>query len=297
MIKKKRWGKKYKDNRDWKSYNEQLVKRGEFYINPRFLSTWNKEIEEMNIRKEGKPYLYPESMIGFLGILHVKSFHYRDLEGIMRALSRKFNNFPIIYYSQICRRVNKLGINFNANENDIVAGADGSGIKVSNRGEWMREKWHMKRGWIKVVVLGDKKGNIVDVKVGNETLDEGESSRNLVKKHHKKIKKFLGDGLYDCNEMFDLCDQFGINPVIKIRKNAASDGFTARANKARAYKGLGYERWAEENEYGARWPCTEGIFSAVKRIFGEYVSSSREENMYHEAEMKFWAYSQIKNIT
>ena len=45
MVKKKRWGKKYKDNRDWKSYNEQLVKRGEFYINPRFLNGWNEEIK------------------------------------------------------------------------------------------------------------------------------------------------------------------------------------------------------------------------------------------------------------
>lgn len=37
MAKSKRWGKKRKYERDWKTYNEQLIKRGEFYINPAFL--------------------------------------------------------------------------------------------------------------------------------------------------------------------------------------------------------------------------------------------------------------------
>ena len=47
MVKKKRWGKKYVDNRDWRAYNNELVKRGEFYINPRFLETWNEEVKEV----------------------------------------------------------------------------------------------------------------------------------------------------------------------------------------------------------------------------------------------------------
>jgi len=49
---KKRWGKKYKDKRKWKEYNKQLIKRGEFYVNPRFLNTWNEEIKETNHGKE-----------------------------------------------------------------------------------------------------------------------------------------------------------------------------------------------------------------------------------------------------
>ena len=35
---------------------------------------------------------------------------------------------------------------------------------------------------------------------------------------------------------------------------------------------MGYERWAVENNYGMRCPGTEGIFSAVKRNFGEHVA-------------------------
>ena len=53
---KKRWGKKFEDKRDWKEYNEQLIRRGEFYINPTFLETWDEEIEKLNKGKVGQPY-------------------------------------------------------------------------------------------------------------------------------------------------------------------------------------------------------------------------------------------------
>ena len=173
MKNKKR---KYKDKRNWKLYNQKLVKRGEFYINPRFLSTWSNEIKDMNYKKEGNPYLYPNSMIEFLAILHAKAFDYRALQGIMSALSPKFNNFPIISYTQICRRTNDIAPEFKIEDDNLIVGVDGSGIKVSNRGDWMRKKWDVRKGWIKVVVLGDTKGRVVDIRVGNEDLDERKSS-------------------------------------------------------------------------------------------------------------------------
>lgn len=101
MAKVKRWGKKRKYERDWKAYNERLIKRGEYYINPAFLA----------------------------------------LQGIMRGLSRHFNNFPVISFSQIRRRMLELPLNFDAKAKDLIVGIDGSGLKVSNRGEWMRQAW------------------------------------------------------------------------------------------------------------------------------------------------------------
>ncbi|MEK6826433.1 MAG: IS5 family transposase [Nanoarchaeota archaeon] len=292
-MKRKRWGKKYIDKRDWKVYNRKLVKRGEFYINPRFLDRWNDEIKEMNNGKEGNPYLYPDSMIEFLVALHSKSFDYRALEGIMWGLSPHFHNFPVISYSQICRRINKLDVNFESGDDNLIVGTDGSGIKVSNRGDWMRNKWQVKKGWIKVVIMGDTKGNIVDVRVGNEDTNEVKSSRGMIRKHKKCIKKLLGDGLYDCEENFDLCEEAGIEPVLKIRENASEKGLGPRAEEVRLYKILGYKEWAKQKGYGMRWICTEGIFSATKRIFGEYVRATKKRNMYHEAKLKFWAYNQL----
>jgi len=99
MANKKRWGKKYKDTRDWKSYNKKLVMRGYFYINPEFLSTWNEELSQINAGKVGEPYLYPESEIKFLSVLHCKGFDFRALEGMIKSLSEQLKyQFPVISY-------------------------------------------------------------------------------------------------------------------------------------------------------------------------------------------------------
>ena len=85
---------RYIDNRDWKEYNEELVMRGYFYFNPEFLLSWNDELAKMNARKVGQPYLYPESMIKFLAVLHCK-FDFRALEGFMHWLSEMNYTFHI----------------------------------------------------------------------------------------------------------------------------------------------------------------------------------------------------------
>ena len=296
MAHKKRWGKKFKDNRNWKEYNTQLIKRGEYYINPRFLETWLEEIKEANFGKVGEPFLYPNSLIEFLAVLKSKGFDYRALEGIIRALSKRLNNFPVICFSQIRRRMLALPASFDAKSNDLVVGSDGTGIKISNRGDWIREAWDVRRGWIKVVILGDVNGNIVDVRIGNENLDERASARGMLRKNSKNIKKVLLDGLHDCEDTFNLCDDLGIEAGIKIRENANDSGLGPRPREVRLYKNMGYKEWAKEKDYGMRWPSTEGIFSGVKGIFGESVKSHKIRNMYHEAKLKFWSYQKLKDI-
>ncbi len=87
-----------------------------------------------------------------------------------------------------------------------------------------------------------------------------------------RISKLYGDGAFDANDLFDLMHHMGAMPVIKIRKNASTDHSrgTKYCGKAiREYREKGYRQWAKENNYGMRWPGTEGIFSAVKRKFWE----------------------------
>ena len=81
-------------------------------------------------------------------------FHlpYRQTEGVVRAHGRqKVPSIPD--YSTISRRVNKLDIKINEHVgNDIVIALDSTGIKVANRGEWMRHKWHVRKGYLKIHV-------------------------------------------------------------------------------------------------------------------------------------------------
>jgi hypothetical protein len=58
MAKTKRWGKKFKDKRDWVEYNAKLVKRGAWFFDFSFLESFNAELSEMNKNKVGRPYQY-----------------------------------------------------------------------------------------------------------------------------------------------------------------------------------------------------------------------------------------------
>lgn len=295
---KKKQKKKYEDKRDWKTYNQKLINRGEYYINPTFLDNWLTEIKGMNSGKVGQPYFYPRSLIEFLAFFYAKNFDYRALEGITKAISKKLGPFPVICFSQIRRRIIKLDLKFSPKKSNLVVGVDGTGFKVSNRGEWIRQAWNIRRGWIKIVIMGDTEGNIVDVRIGNENLDENASGRGMLRQNHKNIDKYMGDGLHDTKDNFNLLDHLGIKPVIKIRKNASthSRGCLARRKAVLEYKKLGYKKWAKENEYGKRWLATEGIYSNIKRMFGETVKATKKRNMHHEARLKFWVYQQLKDL-
>lgn len=75
--------------RDWKEYNEELIRRGEVLLDLEFLKTWDRELEEMNKEKIGHPYDYPDSYINFLSVIYyIFGIPYRQLEGFMRALPK-----------------------------------------------------------------------------------------------------------------------------------------------------------------------------------------------------------------
>jgi selenophosphate synthetase-related protein len=86
---------------------------------------------------------------------------YRQTEGVVREHTS--DTLPSIPdYSRVCRRINKLNIkicddkSIINNDNFVIAIA-ATGIKVTNRGEWIRHKWNIKRGYLKIHVAVDIK--------------------------------------------------------------------------------------------------------------------------------------------
>ena len=93
--------------RNWKNYNESLVRRGEILLDFDIIDNWNHELEEMNKNKEGRKFVYPDSFIKLLGYMRTY-FHlpYRQTEGVVREHAS--NTLPSIPdYSNISRRINK----------------------------------------------------------------------------------------------------------------------------------------------------------------------------------------------
>lgn len=298
-----RWWKPFKDNRNWVRYNEELVVRGEFLLELEWVKSWDNELNGMNDGKRGAPFIFPESLIKLQGLWH-QWVDYRGIEGITRKVA-EYGIVPAFNdYSTISRRVNGLGISFNLpREGHVTVTSDGSGMKMTNSGEYRQNKYGDKRKkYLRVTITADpcrKDLLACDVCIDGEGSSEPRTAQNHMETIIGRgvfVEKFFGDGSFDTRRIFNFCEKNGIETAVKIRKNATakSRGSMRRSREVKDYTSEGYRKWAKENEYGQRW-AVEGIFSSVKRKFGENTKSRRICNMMHEAGMKFWAYQRMKD--
>ncbi len=305
--KRKRWGKNYEDKRNWSEYNEQLVVRGEFYLDFSFMDDWYRELDKANESKRGGQFKYPESFIKWLTIWK-QLVDYRGLEGI----GRKIYQLGIIPaypdYTTIWTRIHDLIPEISMPSlREAEVGTDGSGLKTGNAGEYRVFKYgdpdaRMKKHLVVVITADVRTKKLLCVEVHIE--GKGNTEASIAMQHLStlkgkgiKISKFYGDGAFDQGPLFDKLHSLNIKPVVKIRKNASADyyrGSKYRRSIVREYKNKGYKQWANENEYGMRWPGTEGIFSAVKRKYGENTVSRSTDGLIAEGYQRFWVYDEIK---
>ncbi len=302
MAKNKRWGKEFEDKRDHKVYQAELLKRYEIYLDLEWVDSWDDELIEMNKGKRGKPYEYPNSMIEWQSLL-VEKFSTRGAE----AITRKLEGFKLIPkcndHATIHRRVLKMDLKFVIPKGvEIHEGTDGSGFKMTNSGEYFQDKYGKTRRKYARVIITATKDDILDVDVvvnGKGSLSEP----NAAKKHITSIIKEGGnvvksydDGAFDVKDFFNFLEQNNIESAIRNRSNASTKarGSMRRKREVLKFKKLGYEKWAEETEYGMRWSMTEGHFSGIKRGYDDCANAKKIENILIELKRKVWIYDKVR---
>ncbi len=295
--------------RNWKKYNESLVKRGEILLDFDVIDNWDSELEKMNEGKEGRKFVYPESFIKLLGYMRAY-FHlpYRQTEGVVRAHAA--NTLPSIPdYSRICRRINRLNIKISDNDksnlydDNFVIAIDSTGVSYKQRGEWIRHKWNVKRGYLKIHVAVDiKRKRILSLQVTSEQVHDGKVLPKLVDditiKNNKIIDMTIADSAYDSNNNFQFLSFKGINPAIKVRKNSRCRKTNHyQRNKTVKMQKNNLQNWKNSVSYGQRW-IAETVFSFMKRMFDrEYVTAIRFENMIKEMILKASLYNLFQSLT
>lgn len=287
---------------NWSFYNKSLVRRGEVILDFDVIDGWYSELDSMNNGKRGAQYHYPDSFIQLLGYMRAY-FHlpYRQAEGVVMAhAGSKVPSIP--NYSTINRRINNQDIRISEqNElgNDIVIAVDSTGIKVANRGEWMRHKWHVRRGYLKIHVAVDiKNKKIISLEVTSEEVHDGKMLKKLVDNasENNSIKRAIADGMYDSNKNFRYLSKKHIKPGIKTRSNSKVRPTNCNARNMsviRQQKNL--KRWKHSVSYGQRW-IAETVFSSIKRTFGEYVTARKFQNMAKELILKALLYNMFATM-
>lgn len=288
-----------------------MVRRGEILFSYEFLDNWGSELEGMNKNKRGKPFIFPDSFILVIGYIRY-SFHlpYRQTEGIIKATGKTLpEKSPS--YGHICKRINKLNVNINnghvKNDDDddeyIIIAADSTGIKVTNRGQWMEEKWNVqnRKGYLKIhIAVNIKTKEILALEVTDEKVHDSKMLKKLVNhvldNRDIMIESVLADGAHDTNTNFQFLKQKGITPGIKVRKNSIiSIRNNSLRNKEVRQQTKDLLKWKKKRKYGHRW-IAETAFSTIKRTFGEYVSAIRFENMIKEMMIKVSLYNLFRKI-
>ena len=295
----------------WSYYNQSLVRRGEILLGFDVINNWDAELKEMNKDKIGEPFQYPNTFLLLLGYAKVY-FHlpYRQTEGIAQGHAKgKVPSIPD--YTTISRRINRLDVKIEDNnkskefEDDyLVVAIDSTGIKVTNRGQWLRDKWNIRKGYLKIhIAVNVKSKKILSMKVTDEHVHDGKALPELVKNVTKSdsrkvtISKLFADGAYDNNDIFRCMADSGILPCIKVRKNARvrlKTGHFLRNLSVLAQRN-DVKKWKDSVSYGQRW-MSETVFSCIKRTFGEYVYSVKFENMVKEMMLKASLHNKMMSI-
>ena len=299
-----RWGPKYVDRRDWAMTNEELVVRGEFLLDLDWVKSWDEELKQMNERKVGRPYQFPESLIRLQAVWN-QWVGVRQVEGVTRKLAEAAQLPAYDDYSTINRRVNKLETVFELPKQGFCSvSCDGTGMKMNQAGEYRYDKYGRKKPkkWLRVVISANPlTQDLLEVEVHVE--GEGPSEPEVAMQHLNNlwsfgitVDKFWGDGSFDVLDLFNLLEQHGTESAIPPRENASSNanGSMRSVREVFEYKTQLWEDWARGKSYGLRWLGTEGKFSAVKRIFGEKTRAKTVDNMCLEVRRRFWAYETMR---
>ena len=146
-----------------------------------------------------------------------------------------------------------------------------TGIKVANRGEWIRRRHECsnsstaRKGFIKIHVAVDTRSKlIVSMRVTKEDVGDERMLKSLIKgtviNVQTNIKRVLADGAYDSRDNFQFLHDNDIDPAIKVRKNSSFKSMSCYTRKMAVLQQLSdLDKWKHSVSYGHRW-AAETVF-------------------------------------
>ena len=156
-------------------------------------------------------------------------------------------------------KISDDSIKSNLHADNFVIAIDSTGLKVTNRGEWIRHKRKVKRGYLKIHIAVDiKRKRILSLDVTSEQVHDSQVLPVLIDditiKQNKIVNTVITDGAYDNNNNFQYLSFKGIKPAIKVRKNSRcrKNNHYLR-NKTVKMQKNNLQQWKVSVDYGQRW--------------------------------------------
>jgi hypothetical protein len=285
--------------KNWREYNESLVRRGDFtfWFDESVVDAWEHDNAG---RKVGRPFVYSDIAIeALLTLRELFRLPYRQTEGLGRALTKLMQaDIAIPNFTLLQKRACKMNIAIavdSAAAGPIDVVVDSTGVKVHGEGEWKVRSYGVerRRTWRKLHLAVDPLTHEIVAQVLT-TNGHGDANQvaPLLEQIARPVEKFYADGGYDYWHVYDLFLQENIKPIISLRKNASirQHGNSASAplprdEHLRQIRRDGRTAWKKAVGYHRRSLAETAMFR-IKRCFGGNLKNRQLKNQTTEAALR-----------
>src|SRR3954467_1142169 len=257
--------------RNWKQYNDALVRRGSLtlWVDRETLQAWRYQ----GPSQRGAQFRFSDTAIECL--LTLRSVYHltlRATEGFAHSLFGLMGlDLPVPDYTTLCRRAKVLRITLPKRATGpLHLVLDSTGLKVYGEGEWKVRKhgYSKRRTWLKLHLAIDPETHEIQAAVVSEPgVTDAEAVPSLLEQVENPIEGVGADGAYDRRGVYEELERRGARAVIPPRRDAVIQrhGNTAgprlaRDENLRRIRRIGRAAWKRESGYHRRSLAETAMF-------------------------------------
>jgi hypothetical protein len=269
--------------RNWKQYNDALVRRGSLtlWVEREMLQAWRYQ----GPSRRGAQFRFSDTAIECL--LTLRSVYHltlRATEGFAHSLFGLMDlDLPVPDYTTLCRRAATVRITLPKKATGpLHLVLDSTGLKVYGEGEWkVRQHGYSKRRtWLKLHLAVDPQTHEIQAAmVTDPGVTDAETVPALLEQVKNPVESAAADGAYDRQVVYDALESRSARAVVPPRRDAkvkrhgnTSGPRLARDENLRRIRKVGRAAWKAESGYHERSLAETAMFR-MKTIFGDGVSS------------------------
>lgn len=295
--------KKSYNKRDWKTYDQGLVNRGNITIwfSDEAVSGWHPP-EDM-IKKRGRQKQYTDlSIETSLTLRLVFHLPLRQTEGFISSIISMLNlDLACPDHTTLSRRGKVIRLSKKArcspDSKGLIVVVDSTGVKVFGEKEWMNYKHGTKqrRTWRKLHLCINEDGKILSSTLTHHTDSDPSEVDALLNDVDGPIDEFIADGAYDADDTYKALknhrERHAQEHPIKIIippndgfKKAQETDDPQRLHNIHVIEDKGKACWQKNENYGRRSRVENTIYR-YKSTFGGKLKSRNFQNQITETQI------------
>lgn len=304
--------KKSYNKRDWKTYDQNLQKRGSLtlWFSEESIKKWNEVASENPQR--GRQRYYSDFSIEIcqtLCLLFKQAL--RQTEGFVQSiLSLLKVDLKIPDYTTLSRRLKTIKLSYRpkrSSPNGVII-VDSTGLKVCGEKEWMNTKHGTKQRkiWRKVHMMIDDDGTILSSTLTTHDSSDVSQVPDLLQEYEGVIHEFIGDsGGYDHPQTYETLKereqkQGGSKIKVIVPPNSVFHRIQnldppERVENVTFIHDVGKHKWQKMTDYGRR-SKVENVIYRYKTTIGRSLKSKNRENQKMETKIGMNILNQIHSL-